>query len=97
MLTNNTTISKKRYFCFTGSLTLSDQNVTTSPSGANKKPSVGTPAGQDVKRRRYKKKKTKKKKKNGRNGKPGTRNGVNPDKSEFAFISLSTSNDFTFQ
>ena len=65
------------------SMTLSDQNVTTSPSGdSKKKNSVGTPAGQDMKRRRHKKKKPKKRKKNGRNGKTGTKINGNPDKSE---------------
>ena len=63
-------------------MTLSDQNVTTSPSGEKKKPLVATPAGQDMKRRRHKKKKSKKRKKNGRNGNTGRMNG-NPDKSEF--------------
>lgn len=62
-----------------GSLTLSDQNVTKSPPSGNKKPLVGTPAGQDIKRRRHKKKKSKKRKKNGRNGNTGRLNG-NPDK-----------------
>lgn len=62
-----------------GSLTLSDQNVTTSPSDDKKKPLVATPAGQDMKRRRHKKKKSKKRKKNGRNGNTGRMNG-NPDK-----------------
>ena len=69
------------------SMTLSDQNVTTSPSGdSKKKNSVGTPAGQDMKRRRHKKKKPKKRKKNGRNGKTGTKINGNPDKSKLIYI-----------
>ena len=65
--------------------------MTTSPSDDGKKPSVGTPAGQDgTKRRHKKKKKIQKKKKNSRNG--NTRHNGNPEKSESTFSYNLTTN-----